>query len=489
MHYDNMQLDISEWSTENPEEGPSAALNRLLNFLRGRGYVSLEYSISQSLEQFIGISADQRDFTWDPHKGASVLDATEIAMTTCVKKGDCLLFIDTEMLPTEKIQLGDKTFKFGIEVDIFAADNLALKNCKESLLEDIMKAFGLTKSKDQLLRWKQQEQPLLQGFRSKLVKKEYLADDIAKRVKEKEDRIILRELKRRTFLLERDIRDLQLNIDADRIKTTLDYFSGQEYRLVERKYAIICRQANEIIFLMRTRDDIESAKSLECPKCGRPIGQEDVNAHYGITEGLRALLDNSRWMPLLVRDALVRAGVPIRDIEIEVKYGQDEIDVMAFYKGRVLICELKDRAVNLNDAYKLSAKTSRIETVLSRSEIADLVEFTSALPASLHRQAVPRRAIKLRPGAQPLFFPIIISADEIAQDAKDLLSETRDTAICIERSEESLDAAIQQLITGINNVDLRDRFKELVDTDEADSVSALAARHIDHALTSWITKG
>jgi hypothetical protein len=92
--------------------------------------------------------------------------------------------------------------------------------------------------------------------------------------------------------------------------------------------------------------------------------------YYRITEELKELLDGNRWMPLLVRDSLIHAGVHPDDVLTEVKHREDEIDVLVFYRNRVLVIELKNRPVNLNDAYKLSAKTSRLENVVSKTERA-----------------------------------------------------------------------------------------------------------------------
>lgn len=72
-------------------------------------------------------------------------------------------------------------------------------------------------------------------------------------------------------------------------------------------------------------------------------------------------------MPVYVKQALINLGVDAGEIFTEVKHGEGEIDLLVFYRDRVLIFETKDRAVNLNDAYKLSAKTSRIESVLARA--------------------------------------------------------------------------------------------------------------------------
>ena len=131
------------------------------------------------------------------------------------------------------------------------------------------------------------------------------------------------------------------------VKRLLDYLSGDEYQLIDRKFAIVCNERDEIVFRYRSKDDFDKAKSLECPQCSKLLGEESVMNYYGVTDELKGLMDGNRWMPLMARDGLVKAGVSTDDIYTDVKHGQDEIDVLAFFRDRVLVMETKNRPVNL----------------------------------------------------------------------------------------------------------------------------------------------
>jgi hypothetical protein len=312
---------------------------------------SFEQDLSTLLSDFLGHASDQRSIT-DHADMPSVF-------TSCLKKTNALIFVDVESIS------GDE---YVMELVIFAPDKAHLVSSKQELIEDVMKCFGLTKSKEVLVR--SSSTVTLPRLRERLQGEPAISDVLFQQLKDDEERAILLELKKRGAVLERDFHELQIPTLPERITRVLDYFSGDEFRLVERKFAILCKDTQEIIFLLNSRDQIETASPLQCPKCARHIDAEILMPYYRITEELKELLDGNRWMPLLVRDSLIHAGVHPDDVLTEVKHREDEIDVLVFYRNRVLVIELKNRPVNLNDAYKLSAKTSRLENVVSKTERA-----------------------------------------------------------------------------------------------------------------------
>ena len=223
---------------------------------------------------------------------------------------------------------------------------------------------------------------------------------------------------------------------------------------------------------VKSQDDINKATPLECPKCSESIGNELVIPYYAVTDNLKNLLDGNRWMPLLVKDSLVKAGVGADHIYTEVKHGEDEIDVLAFFQDRVLVIEAKDRPASLNDAYKLSAKTSRLENIISKN-----------IPG--RRIAKPIRDVFHYELEHPkwIFVPVIISTKDIAKDAKDLLSDTRDSAKYLENCEGKIDKFISHLIEEINQEVLRLRFLELTSSG-SDSLARLTGELVSHAFNA-----
>jgi hypothetical protein len=189
-------------------------------------------------------------------------------------------------------------------------------------------------------------------------------------------------------------------------------------------------------------------------------------------------------MPLLVRDSLVRAGVHPDDVLTEVKHSEDEIDVLVFYRNRVFVIELKNRPVNLNDAYKLSAKTSRLESVVSKTERGWRRSSLVGRRVTVRHRITQGERSHGQPPPEGSFTPVIITTHEIAKDAVDLLRDTRDTVELLEQSEGKIDAFIQALINKIDHDDLVQRFNGLTGED-SDSVAQLAANQISRAFEFW----
>lgn len=483
MKHSHMLLDITEWFKGGSERTPRVAINEIIKLLSERGYRSLEFELSQLIENFLGKPINQCALP-DARGKKSIayrhLRRPEV-YTTCLRRDSGFVFLDTESTepsqeePAQTVT-GRDLRELLLEVDIFAVDDKNAHVIQEAIVDDVMRCFGLTKSKQELKISITSDTHLFRGLRERLIVKPPLSDSLFQRLKESADRDILRELKRRVSVLERDLHELPLPaIKPDRIKSTLDYFSGEEYRLVDRKFAIVCNRTSEIIFLLRDKQDLDNAKHLECPKCSAKIGEETVLSYYESTNSLKELLDGNRWMPLLVRDALVEAGVPEQDIYTEVKHGEDEIDLLVFYQGRVLVMEVKDRPISLNDAYKLSAKTSRLESI-SEKATRSLDDDYSEVYLSTRRRA--RANISA-------FLPIMISTCDIASDARNLLQETKENARFLENCESSLYKFIHTLIDTIYQDELEGRLSELTSITKADSVSNLAAAQLEHAFHLW----
>jgi hypothetical protein len=482
MKHARIELNITDWLIGNPPKSPRNAIVEFVNFMVDRGYKSLEHEVSSMLNDFLGQPIDQSHLP----EASGQLDIvyagireTPSIFTTCLKKDNITLFGDIQRSRGEKQEI------YYVEVDIFSSDSFSIQSNKETLVDDIMKCFGLTKSKNDLIKGETSRAGFFRVLMKNFKTSEPLSNALFERLKEKIDREILIELKKRGSIIERDLHELASpSVKVDRIKSALDYFSGEEYRLIDRKFAIICNKTNEIIFLLRNKEDLENAKQLECPKCSAQIGNESVLSYYERTEKLKELLDGNRWMPLLIRDAFIKAGVPESDVYTEVKYGEDEIDVLALYRGRVLVVELKDRPASLNDAYKLSAKTSRLESISIRSAPASLDEDILGPPEAYEIYAHTSR---VRP-ARGMFVPIVISSYDIAKDARDLLKETKENARFLENCEGKIDDFARKIVNDIDDNELRRRLVDLISVQSHDSISNLAAAQIDYAFNQWARK-
>ena len=477
LKHETLLIDLSEWSDEGRGRNASTAMGELLKFLSDHGFVSLEMEITKVVQDF----AEAEDINVTPKQKDSFTDklpSKTSVYTTCLKNRSSLIFFDIES-PEEVLQA---------EFDIFSTDPSSLNLIKHELTENTMKCFGLTKTKESVVL-AQKGSLIPHAIAGRLNPKEPLSDALFQRLREEGERLILRELRKRGSILESDLNELATpEVPIDRVKKTLDYLSGDDYKLVERKFAIVCTESQEIIFLLKSKEDIASAKSLECPKCSRQIGNETVLHYYASTDNLKLLLDGNRWMPLLIRDALIKAGVPPGCVLTEVKHGEDEIDLLVFYEKRILVIEAKNRPVSLNDAYKLSAKTSRIESITSkgRGEVgvedwAD-VGALQALDIAWALQEGSHRPLKERVGS---FIPIVISTHDVAKDAKDLLVDTKSSALVLENCESGLDSFIRDLVQEIDRNEVETRLKKVISQNVIDSVSNLAAFRVQQGIARW----
>ncbi len=358
-----------------------------------------------------------------------------------------------------------------------------------------MHSLGLTASKEALLIQRATvSASLTEWLEKRCTITEPLNDLLFQRLREEQERNILRELKKRGSILEPDLQELSIpSIKSERVKNTLDYLSGAEYQLVDRKFAIVCKETREIIFLMRSKEDIDNAKALECPKCARKLDDEDIVAYYLVTDELKNLLDGNRWMPLLIRESLLKVGVSADNIYTEIKHGEDEIDVLVFHKGQIFVIEAKNRTVSLNDAYKLSAKTARIESVVGRFKSIDNIDLDQLDDATDIYSRVTNRAdaeyyitrTRTKVGS---FMPIVISTHDIAKDAQDLLKETKQNARFLEKCDGKIDEFIGNMVEKVNNDNMERRLFDLINADRvdgSDSVASLAAVQVQTAFMLW----
>jgi hypothetical protein len=388
------------------------------------------------------------------------------------KKDEVFVFYDMEMRNTET-EDGIEG-KLILEIDLLSKNHSHIQDIKKNVTDICMKGFGLTSEKKELIK---KESSIASRFantlKDELDQRNPIDNDLYDKIKNKEDRDILIELRKRGSVLGSDLGDLSVGqTSREDINKSLDYFSGEEFELVNKRKAIVCRENEEIIFLMEDGQEPKDVEDFECPKCTNKIKDEKIIPYYGRTDKLDDLLDGSRWMPLFVKQQFVNAGVDENLIMTEVKYEQDEIDVLVLYKKYAFIIEVKDRSVNLNDAYKLSAKTSRLESIFEelasdRSIIFEQNEgwLFSSKGASDNIE----------------FVPIVISTEDVADDAIDLLEETKSASKILEKCEDKLEKFVDELIRSIDDSFASERLSRLTSSGQSDSISSHIAEVIHNS--------
>lgn len=475
--HESLFIDISESVEHNAEavartfdmQAAQRIRTTIVNFLREQGDICLEDQTANIFRKFF----DPEDTSI---RAAVLEESRSLVYVSCLRRGGAVYFVDIESRETHP---GTIDFVLAVEIDLFAPDINVMKNAKNSIIEDIMKCFGLTKAKDVLVAFASRFSPLSEMLRNMLTLTEPLSEGVLQCMRQEKERSVLRELKKRGSILERDLDELVLpSMTSTSTKNALDYLSGEEYKLVERKYAIICRDTDEIIFLARSKNDLESVMHVECAKCSKRLKEELIMGYYGVTETLRNLLDGNRWMPLFIRDALIKSGVPSEGIFTEAKHGEDEIDVIACYRDRIIIIEAKNRPVSLNDAYKLSAKTSRLEAVFTKQMMKekygddDLSQYIYANTLLFEQSKVP-------------FIPMIVSTNDIAKDARELLAQTKDSSVFLENCDGQIDPFIGTFIHNIDQIELRRRLENLLSVETDDSLGRLIQNQLQQATALW----
>jgi hypothetical protein len=484
MYHENTRIALGDWFKQEPTREPREALVTITGSLVKRGCRSLELDLSGILREFTSFAVDQTTLSTRELPGEAIdsvtyrrlLRGAPSVYVTCLKADETFMFLDME-------PVGPTSLKpFDLEADIFSPSREAAAPAIQLLLEATVECFHLSGPGTELIRPKRVIPSPPKWLAEMAASKPAIDSSLHKRLAVREPREILRALKKRGSILESDLADLtESGASEATIAAVLDEFSAGDDRLVEKKKAIVCKTTNEIIFLLRDMADLESAKNLECPKCSSKITDELVLSYFERTDQLRELFDGNRWMPLLVKDALVEAGIPLEAVHTELKYDQDEIDILALYKGRVLVIEAKDRPFNLNDAYKLSAKTTRLENAALRHPAQVGRPDPEDLESILANLDAPQR--------KPSYIPVVVSNFDIAKDARDLLTETKDTVRFLEGAEDGLLQFAQALVSNIDDEDTRSRLYRLTGTAASDSISHLAAAQISQAFHSWLQTG
>lgn len=254
MKHAQIRISLVEWLQEHKDQTAIQTVAELLGWLIERGYSSFETKMTSLLKEFTDVFVDQSVLKNVTSKlNDRLIDDLPAVFVTCLKKDDAFLFIDTETDSVEALteDTAETPSIFDVEIDIFAPDKESLESNKRLIVDEVIECFGLTESRETLLATDASIQPFAETIRETLTIYQPLDENLFQLLRDEKERMILRELKRRGAVLERDLHELSLDgIEPDRIKRTLDYLSGEKYLLVERKYAIVCNETQEIIFTL-----------------------------------------------------------------------------------------------------------------------------------------------------------------------------------------------------------------------------------------------
>ncbi len=109
---------------------------------------------------------------------------------------------------------------------------------------------------------------------------------------------------------------------------------------LERWHVVVCRETGNWLAFSPTADEPRSflALNLNCPHCGRPVGEEQVDLAYRLGEDVQAYLSDNRWICDLIETALRKMGVE----SVAFQPGAGAVDGAAWYYGSVLLFRATD---------------------------------------------------------------------------------------------------------------------------------------------------
>jgi hypothetical protein len=154
--------------------------------------------------------------------------------------------------------------------------------------------------------------------------------------------------------------DLARQLDTpDRARA--DAIRGQleQSGLVASEFAVICRRSGSQVLRAPSRNALEAAAAAgaRCA-CGRSLAEERIDSAVTLTDLGRELLDGSRWMSVVLVEALHALGIAYDRLTVEHNSDRETVDCFADISGQVCLFMLRDDEFSLGNAYSFGAKLS-----------------------------------------------------------------------------------------------------------------------------------
>ncbi len=485
MKYRGIQVSISPQEVEFTRDYCVSTLCELSTSLQKAGYKPFPEEVEGCLTQFLGSPIDLEsamDLLASEDK-----DVLPLMFKSLFKdENEVLYFVDIERDESRQpldVRSGQKPkYKPVVEIEIFSEDKVEMDESLDAFVDVLFKHFGITGPKNEVVRprdvlmttvFEELKDKLVQCFDPEM-------EDIYVRLGTAVERQLLREVKRAKSLFERDLPSLEVeDMDSNRIIKLLDYFSGAEMELLEKRYGILCKSSGELLCVLESRDDLEKAKVLECPHCKNRLQEEETESIYRPTDTLNDLLDNSRWMPLQLKKLLNMCGIPDDLILISAKHNSDEFDLLTLVGDTVLVFELKDRQVALGDAYKFTAKISRLRRLYPRLQPDS--EVFMGRNGRVQRTRVPA-------GTTDLIVPVVVTTEFLQGDASDFLKDALDNCATFENLEEVAGKELSEFVLRMQGQQGLKRLRACCSLSNRDSISNLAGAFTEAALLAFLGK-
>ncbi|HEY3248315.1 MAG TPA: hypothetical protein VGK88_08515 [bacterium] len=130
--------------------------------------------------------------------------------------------------------------------------------------------------------------------------------------------------------------------------------------VLERWHVVLCRETGNWLAFSPSADEPRSflALNLNCPHCGRPVGEEQVDLAYRLGDDVQAYFSDNRWMCDLIETTLRRLGVEA----VAIHPGAGAVDGAAWYYGSVLLFRATESPATAAELAALEDAAAGLET-------------------------------------------------------------------------------------------------------------------------------
>lgn len=180
-----------------------------------------------------------------------------------------------------------------------------------------------------------------------------------------------------TALLNKDYRSVAMSMSALGNKSTLETISkslgiieddvrkilnsSKMQKHLKVQYKTSCQSCQYVVAIVPKLNTIKAMISggVKCPNCGNALKNTKITKVYILKDYLKNLLMGSTWLSCIVATELLDIGCSKKRMFVELKDGINEIDILADYKGNLILAELKDNRFSMGHAYSFAGKCTQ----------------------------------------------------------------------------------------------------------------------------------
>jgi hypothetical protein len=128
--------------------------------------------------------------------------------------------------------------------------------------------------------------------------------------------------------------------------------------LVKSEYVVLCKKTSEQINKAPLKESINlmGEHGIRCSRCNRLITEETIEEYLCSTDIANNMIDSSHWMTINLVDSLLKMGVPVENILVNISEGPEEIDAIVSFEENLLLFELKDSQFSIGHAYAFQSR-------------------------------------------------------------------------------------------------------------------------------------